>query len=62
VLRLGGQSNALVVGESQPSRPELLSKHAILRPEIVDHLALVLVDPAGQGDKEKLERMRERSH
>jgi len=62
VLRLGGQSNALVVGEPQPLPFELLSEHAILRPEIVDHIALVLVDPAGQGDKEKLEWMRERSH
>jgi len=62
VLRLGDQSNTLLVGESQSSRSELLSEHTILRPEIVDHIALVLVDPAGQGDKEKLERMRERSH
>src|ERR1700704_4252847 len=54
VLRLGSQQNALVVRESQRSRSELLSEHAILGLEIVDHLALLLVDPAGQGDKEKL--------
>jgi hypothetical protein len=30
--------------------------------EVLDHLALLLVDPAGQGDKEKLEGMRKRKH
>ena len=50
VFRLGGQANALIVGESQPTRPELLAEHPILRLEILDHLALLLVDPAGQGD------------
>jgi hypothetical protein len=42
--------------------PKLLSKDTILGLEIVDHLALLLVDPAGHGDYEKLERMRNRSH
>jgi hypothetical protein len=62
VLRLGRQPNALVVRESQSSRSELLPEHAILGLEIVDYLALLLVDPAGQGDKKKPERMRNRSH
>ena len=49
-LRFGGQPNALVVGEPETARTELLSKDAILGLEIVDDLALLLVDPAGQGD------------
>ena len=52
-LRLGGQPNALVVVEPETARTELLSKHAILSLEIVDHLALLLVDPAGQSDEEE---------
>jgi hypothetical protein len=48
--------------ESQSSRSELLPEYAILRLEIVDHLALVLVDPASKGNQEELERMRERRH
>jgi hypothetical protein len=29
VLRLGGQANALIVGEAQPARSELLAEHAV---------------------------------
>jgi hypothetical protein len=47
VLRLGGQANALIVGEAQPARSELLAEHAVLRREIVDHFALrSLIQPA----------------
>ena len=46
-LRLGGQPNALVVGEPEAARTELFSKDAILGLEIVDHLALLLAEPAG---------------
>ena len=47
VFRLGGQANALIVGASQPPRPELLAEHPILRLEILDHLALLrLIQPA----------------
>ena len=31
---------------------ELLLQHAVLRLEIVDHVALLLMDPAGQRDEE----------
>jgi hypothetical protein len=61
-LRLGGQPNALVVGEPETARTELLSKDAILGLEIVDDLALLLVDRAGQGDEEKPQRLRNRNH
>src|SRR6516164_5738783 len=53
VLCLGGQANALIVGEGQPARSELLAEHAILRLEIIDHLVLLLVDPARQGNNEE---------
>jgi len=46
-LRPGGQPNALVVGEPEAARTELFSKDAILGLEIVDHLALLLAEPAG---------------
>jgi hypothetical protein len=61
-LRLGAQPNALFVGEPGTARTELLSKDAILGLEIVDHLTLLVVDPAGQGDEEKPQRVRNRNH
>ena len=61
-LRLGGQSNALVVGEPETTRTELLSKDAILCLKIINHLALPVVDPACQGDKEKPQRVRDPDH
>jgi len=61
-LSFGGQANALIVGEAQPARAELRAEHAILGLEIVDHVALLLVDPARQGHNEELERIREPSH
>jgi len=56
LLRRGGQPNALVVGKPT-ARAELLSKDAILALEIVNHLALLLVDPTGQSDEEKPQRV-----
>jgi hypothetical protein len=48
-LCLGGQANALIIGEAQPAGAALLAEHAILGLEIVDHVALLLVDPARPG-------------
>jgi hypothetical protein len=56
-LRLSGQPNALIVGEAKPPRSELLSEHAVLRLEIVDHVALLLMDPAGQRHKQEPQRI-----
>ena len=52
--RLGfrGQADALIVGESHPPGAELLPQHAVLGLEIVDDIALLLMDPAGQRDEE----------
>ena len=52
-MALGSQLDALVVGESETRRTDLLSKDAILGLEIINHLALLLVDPAGQSDEEE---------
>jgi hypothetical protein len=48
--------------EAQPAGAKLLAEHAILGLEIVDDVALVLVDPARQGHNEELERIREPRH
>src|SRR6516165_5982840 len=53
-LSFGGQANALIVGEAQPARAELRAEHAILGLEIVDHVALLLVDPARKGKTKEL--------
>jgi hypothetical protein len=42
-----GQANPLIVGEPESPRSELLAEHAILLLQIVDDVALLLVDPAG---------------
>ena len=56
-LRLGGQPNALIVGEAQSPRAELLSEHAVFFLEIVDHVLLLLMDPTGQRHKQAPQRM-----
>ena len=58
--RLGRQPNPLVVGKPQAARTELHSKNAILGLEIVDHFALLLVNPARQGNNQEPERVRQR--
>ncbi len=59
---LCGQAAALAVREPEPPRSELLSKDAVLLLEIGDDVALVLVDPSGQGDDKELERVRKLAH
>ena len=51
-LRRSGP-NGQRVGEAQPARSELLAEHAVLRLEILDHLTLLLVDPARHGHNEE---------
>ena len=40
----------------------MFPEDAVLFLEIVDDVALLLVDPAGHGDNEKLQRMRKLAH
>jgi len=60
VLRLSRQADALIVGEAQPTRAELPAEDAVLGLEIVDDLALLLVDPACERENEESERVRQR--
>ncbi len=62
--RLGfrSEADALIVGEPEPPRSELLAQDAILLLQIVDDVTLLLVDPAGQRDKQEPNRNRERDH
>src|SRR6516165_7260225 len=62
VLRLSRQADALIVGEAQPTRAELPAEDAVLGLEIVDDLALLLVDPACERENEESERVRQRRH
>ncbi len=41
---------------------ELLAQHAVFLLQVVDHVALLLIDPAHQRDKKELKRMPERNH
>ncbi len=50
------------VGEPETARTELLSEDAILFLEIVDDVALLLVDPPSNGDDEALQGLWKRKH
>jgi hypothetical protein len=52
---LGGEAPALVVVEQHPLVSQLLKEDPVLLPEVVDRLALPLVEPAGEDDGEDLE-------
>ena len=53
LLRLRGQADTLIVGEPHPPGAELLAQYAVLLLQIVDHTALLLMDPPSQRDEEK---------
>ena len=59
VLRFGGQPDALIVSEAQPTRIEVLAEYAVFGLKIVDDLALLLVDPACERDNEEPEWVRQ---
>ena len=46
----------LVIGESKSPRTELLLQDAVLLDEVVDHVGLVPVDPAGECGEEQPKR------
>jgi hypothetical protein len=45
-LGLDGQTPALITIQAQPLVSELLAQHAVLFLEVIDHVALMLVQPA----------------
>src|SRR4051812_33647678 len=61
-FRLGGQADTLVVGEPETTRTELLSEDTILGLKIVNHLALLLVDPSGERHEQEAQRLRHQNH
>ena len=52
----------LRIGEPQAASSELLAQHAVLLLEIVDDVALLLVDPPGDGDNKELQGLWKRTH
>jgi len=56
------QSPPLAVGEAQALIPQLLPKHSVLFPEVIDQLRLSAVHPARQGDQDELKLVQEAAH
>ncbi len=54
---LRGQTPALRIREAKPTGGKLFPQDAILFLEIVNDVTLLLVDPAGHGDDEALQRL-----
>jgi hypothetical protein len=61
-VRFRGEPTALVVGEAQASGSKLLALDAVLVLQIVDDVALLLVDPRRERDQDELRRMRQPRH
>src|SRR5262249_45427821 len=59
---LRGEPTTLIVREAQASRSKLLAQDAVLFLQIVDDVALLLVDPTGERDQDELQRMRQPRH
>jgi len=52
-----GEATALVVGELQTPGTELFAQDAVLFHELVDDVALLLVEPPGECDQDELQGM-----
>jgi hypothetical protein len=57
-----GEPTALVVGEAQTPGSELFAQNTVFPLEIVDDIALLLVDPTSERDEKELQRMGQRRH
>lgn len=57
-----GEPTSLVVGEAQAPGSDLFAQDAVLFQEIVDDVALLLVEPASERDQDELQWMRQRRH
>ena len=56
---LRGEPTTLIVREAQASGSKLRAQDAVLFLQIVDDVALLLVDPTGERDQDELQRMRQ---
>ena len=61
-LRFGGQPAALIVGEPKALGAKLLAEDSILLAQVLDHLQLALVHPAGDGDQQESEWIQQFRH
>jgi hypothetical protein len=59
---LGGEPTSLVVGEAQAPGSNLFTQDAVLFLKIVNEVALLLVEPAGERDQHELQWMRHWLH
>ena len=56
------QSTPLVVGEQNAFLAQLLFQHLVFGPQVLDHLLLLLVDPARENDEQELPWMQNERH
>jgi hypothetical protein len=57
-----GEPTALVVGEAQTPGADLFTQDTILFLKVVNDVALLLGEPAGERDQAELQGMRRRRH
>jgi hypothetical protein len=53
-LRFSGESTAFGIGETKAPNTQALLQHAVLFPEILDHVQLMTVDPTGESASQAL--------
>jgi hypothetical protein len=53
-----GEPTALVVGEAQAPGSDLFAQDAVFFQEIINDVAVLLVEPAGERDQNELQGMR----
>ena len=56
------QTSALVVAEENATLAQLFFKNLIFRPQVLNHLLLLLIDPAGQDNKQELPGLENKVH
>ena len=61
-LALDGQSSSLIIVEQSPLVAKLLLEHLVLGSQILDHLLLLTIDPAGEDDEAELPRLKNEVH
>ena len=61
-LALDCQTTPLVVGEQDAFLAQLLFQHLVFGPQVLDHLLLLLVDPARENDEQELPWMQNEGH
>jgi len=54
-LAFDGEATALIIARAEALVAQLLAEDAVLLKEVLDEVALLAVDPGGEGDKEELE-------